>query len=62
MTSRCPFLIDEQFEILLANGMRALEQPDFDPKPVVKLFTPDAGGTWLSDYARIATGSGRIET
>lgn len=31
----------------MANGMRALEQPDFDPVPGVKLFTPDAGGTWL---------------
>jgi len=47
MASRYPFLTDNQFEILLANGMRALEQPDFDPVPVVKLFTPDAGGTWL---------------
>ncbi|WP_038200573.1 DUF2958 domain-containing protein [Xenophilus azovorans] len=32
---------------LLANGRRYLEDPDFDPVPSVKLFTPDAGATWL---------------
>jgi len=25
----------------------SLQNPDFDPTPVVKLFTPDAGATWL---------------
>lgn len=29
------------------NGWRSSAKPDFDPKPVVKLFTPDAGATWL---------------
>lgn len=33
--------------VLLANGRESLENPDFDPAPVVKLFTPDAGATWL---------------
>ena len=33
--------------VLLANGRESLDNPDFDPAPVVKLFTPDAGATWL---------------
>jgi len=32
---------------LLANGTRSRTDPAFDPMPVVKLFTPDAGATWL---------------
>lgn len=32
---------------LLANGMRSARGEDIDPYPVVKLFTPDAGATWL---------------
>ena len=32
---------------LLANGQKSLDNDDFDPPPVVKLFTPDAGATWL---------------
>lgn len=32
---------------LLANGQRSLTNENFDPAPVVKLFTPDAGATWL---------------
>lgn len=32
---------------LLANGERRKTDADFDPHPVVKLFTPDAGCTWL---------------
>lgn len=38
---------DEQRVLLLANGRESLQNPDFDPAPVVKLFTPDAGATWL---------------
>jgi hypothetical protein len=38
---------DEQHALLLANGRQSLEQENFDPAPVAKLFTPDAGGTWL---------------
>lgn len=37
----------EQRELLLTNGRESLLNPDFDPIPVVKLFTPDAGATWL---------------
>ncbi|WP_213956791.1 MULTISPECIES: DUF2958 domain-containing protein [unclassified Variovorax] len=41
------FISDAQRELLIANGRRAQVQEDFDPLPVVKLFTPDAGATWL---------------
>jgi hypothetical protein len=40
-------ITDEQRLLLLANGRESLQNPDFDPAPVVKLFTPDAGATWL---------------
>ncbi|WP_436088155.1 DUF2958 domain-containing protein [Pararhizobium sp. LjRoot255] len=32
---------------LIANGQRFQSNPDFDPHPVVKMFTPDAAATWL---------------
>jgi hypothetical protein len=38
---------DEQIQQLLANGERSMNDPDFDPWPVAKLFTPDGGCTWL---------------
>ncbi|SDZ70601.1 Protein of unknown function [Variovorax sp. YR266] len=41
------FLSDAQFDQLLANGLASRAQADFDPLPVVKLFTPDAGAIWL---------------
>jgi len=40
-------ITDEHRIVLLANGRASLENPDFNPAPVVKLFTPDAGATWL---------------
>lgn len=40
-------ITEEQTAQLLANGRQSIENPDFDPHPVVKLFTPDAGATWL---------------
>lgn len=40
------YLITEtQRAQLLANGRRSLDNDDFDPPPVVKLFTPDAAAT-----------------
>jgi Protein of unknown function (DUF2958) len=36
----------EQRAALLANGAASAKR-DIDPHPVVKLFTPDAGATWL---------------
>jgi hypothetical protein len=38
---------DELRAQLLANGRQSLADEGFDPRPVVKLFTPDAGATWL---------------
>ena len=38
---------DELRARLLANGRQSLTDEGFDPPPVVKLFTPDAGATWL---------------
>jgi hypothetical protein len=38
---------DELREQLLANGRLSIHDENFDPPPVVKLFTPDAGATWL---------------
>jgi hypothetical protein len=38
---------EEHKRKLLDNGRKSLEDASFDPWPVVKLFTPDAGCTWL---------------
>lgn len=42
---------DSQREQLLANGRESVKasaaERAFDPRPVVKLFTPDANATWL---------------
>jgi hypothetical protein len=47
MTTEAHNLIpDDVRERLLANG-RACYTKGHDPIPVVKLFTPDAGATWL---------------
>lgn len=40
-------ITDAQRAQLLANGRCTIENEDFDPLPVVKLFTPDASATWL---------------
>ncbi len=40
-------ITDEIRAVLIANGERFRRDPDFDPPPVVKLFTPDAAATWL---------------
>ena len=40
-------ITDAQRAQLLANGRWTIEDEDYDPLPVVKLFTPDAGATWL---------------
>lgn len=40
-------ITDELRAKLLANGRQSLTDEGFDPIPVVKLFTPDAGATWL---------------
>lgn len=40
-------ITDEERAQLLANGKARAATLDFDPAPVVKLFTPDAHATWL---------------
>lgn len=40
-------ITNELYTRLLANGARSAAGEDIDPRPVVKLFTPDAGATWL---------------
>jgi len=40
-------LTQSQIAKLTRNGERSTREPDFDPHPVVKLFTPDAQCTWL---------------
>ena len=37
----------QQWAALIANGEKAAKNPNFNPRPVVKLFTPDAAATWL---------------
>ena len=40
-------LTEAQRRELTANGERSAAGEEIDPRPVVKLFTPDAGATWL---------------
>jgi len=42
-----PLITESLLAQLLANGARSAAGEDIDPRPVVKLFTPDAGATWL---------------
>ena len=41
------FLTDEQRGRMLANGVARARGDAFDPLPVVKLYTLDAGAAWL---------------
>lgn len=50
MTPRFPteaLIPDELLAKLIENGRASKERDGFDPFPVVKFFTPDAGATWL---------------
>lgn len=42
-----PLITDDERVQLLANGQARAAAQDFDPMPVVKLFTPDAHAIWL---------------
>ena len=42
-----PLIAPAQRALLLAHGTEFKRNENFDPLPVVKLFTPDAGGIWL---------------
>ncbi|GLS28404.1 Protein of unknown function [Mesorhizobium albiziae] len=44
-------ITEEVLKILLANGLKSACDPDHDPYPVIKLFTPDANATWLISEA-----------
>lgn len=44
---RPAFITEADHAALLANGHRTAGGENIDPLPVVKLFTPDAGATWL---------------
>ena len=54
-----PSFIDQTaFELMLEHRRASARGANLDPAPVVKLFTPDAGATWLlteidpTDYDR----------
>jgi hypothetical protein len=40
-------ITDDERAQLLANGKARATAPNFDPMPVVRLFTPDAHAIWL---------------
>ena len=42
-----PLLTDAQHARLLAHGRQRAHDSDFDPMPVVKVYTPDAAVVWL---------------
>lgn len=46
-TPRPAFITDAIHAQLLANGHRTAGGDAIDPHPVIKIFTPDAGATWL---------------
>ena len=42
-----PLITTGQRALLLANGAAFARNENFDPYPVLKLFTPDGSATWL---------------
>ncbi|MGH1590145.1 DUF2958 domain-containing protein [Methylobacterium phyllosphaerae] len=54
-----PLITAEQRAALLANGAESAKR-DIDPHPVVKLFTPDAGPTWLLTELDREAHAGRV--
>lgn len=44
-------ITEEDMKTLLENGRIVAANPNHDPYPVVKLFTPDADATWLISEA-----------
>lgn len=41
------YITNTKREVMLAYGKQSAHGEEIDPFPVVKLFTPDAGATWL---------------
>lgn len=41
------FFNDDERRRLVANARRAVAEPDYDPVPVARLFTPDGRAMWL---------------
>ena len=41
------YITAEERRVMLAHGKQSARGQETDPFPVVKLFTPDAGATWL---------------
>ncbi|MFG1420506.1 DUF2958 domain-containing protein [Roseixanthobacter liquoris] len=55
-----PLIPDDMRDQLIDNGRISEECDGFDPFPVVKLFTPDAGATWLITEAYAEDGDLRL--
>lgn len=51
---------DDLRDRLIENGRLSEDRDKFDPFPVVKLFTPDAGATWLITEAYAEDGDVRL--
>lgn len=47
MFARTNLISEASFAALLKNGHATAGGDEIDPPPVVKIFTPDAGATWL---------------
>lgn len=46
-----PLITAAQHARLVANGRQRAHDPGYDPEPVAKVYTPDAGVVWLLAYA-----------
>ena len=44
-------ITEEALRKLIDNGAKSARDPNHDPHPVLKLFTPDASATWLISEA-----------
>src|SRR5215204_2198547 len=46
-TMTCEWITREERALMLVHGARSAAGEAIDPRPVVKLFTPDGAATWL---------------
>lgn len=56
-----PLLTDAQRAQLLANGQRRAADPNYDPVPVAKAYTPDGRVVWLLAFV-YPDDQGRVHT